>query len=90
MINHVGLLEQKRVWSEQKDGLNWLLLSCPKSLVRIIVTRSALPSSGKADKGNDKQTKVIGKLKSENINQTNQNNKKNEIRQQNTKNRKLE
>ena len=81
MINHVGLLEQKRVWSEQKDGLNWLLLSCPKSLVRIIVTRSALPSSGCADKGNDKQTKVIEKLKSDNRKQ------KSETRKQNKENR---
>ena len=34
-----GLWRQKRPRWEQKAGLNWLLLSCPKSLVRIIVTR---------------------------------------------------
>ena len=42
MINHAGLSEQKRPRWEQKGGLNWLLLSCPKSLVGIIVTHSVV------------------------------------------------
>ena len=42
MINHVGLAWSKKGRWEQKDGLNWLLLSCPKSLVGIIVTHSVV------------------------------------------------